>query len=228
MKRIVLTLSLLVFSVSAFCQLKYTLDLKGLAQINFPDTPEVNNPTPEVVVFIARSDAPGYMAAVSPARVSVKEMLAGEGLESIYSGCIEGSLNVSKGKLLYRKNVLIDQLKAVEFAYKAVGTRNTFYAYNRVLFLNDTLLVYSLISYTPLKQGDENIRKFFSTFKLKLKPENIRQNTSTELAYKMGTISGKAAATSLMLLAVVCVILLIKKLFFRRAEKHWDEDGFKE
>jgi hypothetical protein len=227
MKKSLLTLSLLFYSITVFCQLKYKQDLKGIAQINFPDTPKVKVLADGVSVYVFNGDGIIYMAQVSPVGRSVKDMLTDSSLDSIYSYFVTGSLKGTKGKLLYKKNASIRKLDGVEFSYKANISGQNLTAYNQAVFLNDTLLNYVILSPDPMKKDDKKVRSFFDSFKLKISADDARQDGGSALAYESGKVLGKIIFVFVLLLIIGGIVYLITKAVGRKRKKEWSEEDFK-
>ncbi|OOQ61889.1 hypothetical protein [Mucilaginibacter pedocola] len=229
MKKVLLALSFLIVTVQSFAQLSYQQQLSRLAQIQFPDTPSYSTPAQGMSAYTLTHGGIAYVAAISPANSGLKNAISGNSLEALYDDFIEGNLNSTSGKLIYKKEVPIEKLKGLQFSYKGVtpASKEDFYGYQQVVFLNDTLFTYAVVSPKELKPDDKNIREFFTSFKLNAKADEISQDADEQVAFKTGQIIGKFTGVAIVIIVLGGIVFLIVKLSTRKRKKQWGEEDFK-
>ena len=104
--RKILIVFLLVFGViPAYCQHPFTQDLKKLATIAFPDTPQVKK-TPGRVYYSFQSKGVMYMASVSNYYNSVGDNFTHDLTDKAYASLLREVNRLNESKLFYQKKNL--------------------------------------------------------------------------------------------------------------------------
>ncbi len=214
MKKTIVIILFNFFLLSAYSQHIYKLDLNHVASITFPDTPKTK-PNSVGIISTLVFDGKLYIAQVTPFHKSFKDLFTTNLNDSVFSGVIKGSLNSSKGKLLYKKNITVNGLDGVEFCYTAkIGDVN-YYRYHQTFCFNKTLVLYALWSKDSLRSDSKDLKSFFRTFKLN--SNNVGGDDST--AYQLGHIAGKAIGVIIVIgffiLVGFGVIFIIKKFIYK-------------
>jgi hypothetical protein len=78
------------------------------------------------------------------------------------------------------------------------------------------LLIIGRWSADSLKSDDKNLKEFFDTFKVKLNSDDIRQDNTDEIAYKVGYGIGTAAFIGVILLIGGLIVFIIRKVAYRK------------
>jgi hypothetical protein len=119
MKKTSFTLLIIFCALTAYCQHNFVINLKNVATITFPDTPKINKSSQDTVYTTVNNGAI-YLAGAMDAQKSLKELLTKHVLDSMYNGVITGTLESSHGKLIYKKNIIVNNLEGMEFGYTAL------------------------------------------------------------------------------------------------------------
>ena len=201
-----------LYSITAYCQHRFVLNLKHIATIAFPDTPKVKYAVGDTMYVAATETGVIYLAAATPMQKSIKDMTNPHILDSIYSGIIIGTLKSAHGKVLYKKNILVNNLNGVEFGYSIFIKNRLLYGYNQAFYLNNTLINYGRWSADSLKSNSKELKDFFGTFKLTIDADNARQDNSTEIAYGVGRFIGIGLVIGVIALFGFLIVLIIKKV----------------
>ena len=207
MKTITIIILLFVLPIAAYCQQGFKQDLNHIASITFPDMPKTTVEKNETV-FALNDSGIVYLAIAAPVQKGIKDYFTKNSNDSLFQGVIKGSLQSSKGILFYRKNVVMNGLKGLEFGYKAVLDSVKSYRYHQAFYVNNTLIFYGYWSKDSLQADDKGMRSFFNSFKLKVKPVDITQSDVSDLSFKAGEVIGYLICIGAV---VLLVIFLVKK-----------------
>lgn len=197
----------------AFCQLTYTQNLKQIAQIKFPERPVVKELPKGITLYYCKTDSGIYFAQVASYKKSLSELLTSGVNQNIYDAYINGNVNSSNGKLIYKKNILINNLDGVAYLYHSTLPKRTFYSYSRLVFLNDTLLNFSLLSKDPLLNNDPKLIEFFTSLKLTVPANEIVSSNTDELASRF---SFAGVILLVLILLVLGYVFIIKRSAYRK------------
>ena len=189
MKKIVPLILVAFLPFAAFSQQGYKQDLDHIAVITFPDTTKATTKDDETIYALNESRIV-YLAAITHIDKGVKDLLNKNSNDSLYDGLISGSMENSKSRLLYKKHIEAAGLDGVEFAYSADEDSVISYRYHQAFYLNNTAILLGYWSIDSLKADDKGMRSFFGSFKLKIKPDEVRQGNSDEIAFNIGKIIG--------------------------------------
>ena len=214
MKKFLIAFLTVFYSITAFCQHGYKQDLNHIATITFPDTPNVGH-NQMVTIYGETYNGVVYFVKVTPLHKSSQDMLVNHFNDSVYTGIITGSLNSSKGKLLYKKNIKINSLNGIEFCYMVkVGSVND-YRYHQVFYFNNTLILYGYWTADSLHSNNKDLKAFFGTFKLTIKNDDIRQGNTKVVSYKAGEIIRMFLIIALIVLLGFFTVFIIKKIAYK-------------
>ncbi len=204
MRKIIIIIAIILSTIKAYSQHPFDQNLNNVAKITFPDTPKAQR-AETYTIYMLKKDDLVYLAEGSPMNQSLRDLFLSGGLDSIYNGFIKGFVKSSNGKLLYKTPTNSNGLDGVEF--ECIGFKNDqkYYTHNKVFFFNNSLIDYSVLYRDSLQKNDKRAISFFDSFKLTINKSQVRQDNSTELGYRAGTIIG--------LLIVLTVILTIGGLF---------------
>jgi hypothetical protein len=211
MRKIIITFFIGFCSFTGYCQQEFVINLKHLATITFPDTPKINIKSTDTVYVAVKSGAI-YVAAATHAQKSLKELLTEHILDSMYNSVIVGTLQSSHGKIIYKKKIYLKKLEGLEFGYTISTKDQTLYGFNRVFYLNSTLLNFGRLSRDSLKSDNKELKDFFNTFKLTVSEDNITQDNSSEIGYKIGYGIGTIAFIGVICLIGWFIVVIIKKV----------------
>ncbi|MBD1384510.1 hypothetical protein IDJ75_04400 [Mucilaginibacter rigui] len=217
MKKIFLIFFICISSFNAFCQLTYTQDLKHIAQIKFPDAPEIKSSESGTTVYVYKDVQDIYYAQVSPLEKSVKDLFTKDINNQIYNSFITGTIKSTKGKLIYKKNTLIDSLAGIEFLYTSDLLGEKKYSYNKLFFLNDTLLSFSIWATDSIKKDDKKANAYFNTFKITIPNDKIVSKNGTAIAIGLGKITAYLIFIAIPILLGFGIIFIIKKVMYRKS-----------
>ena len=216
MKKIVVFLLISFFSLPAFCQLTYTKNLKNIAQIKFPGEPVTKDLPMGITMYYYKTDSEIYFAQIARYRKSLAELFTTDVNKKIYNDYIEGNISSSKGKLLYKKNVLIDGLQGIAYVYLSTLPKKKFVSYSRLVFLNDTLLNFSLLTRDTISRDDKKIDEYFKSLNITVPKGNIVSTNSAAIARRLGSIIGILMVIAIPLLLGLGIVFIIKKAAYRK------------
>jgi hypothetical protein len=212
MRKIITTLLVGLYSITAYCQHGFVINLKHIATITFPDSPQYKQSSHDTVYVAVSKTGAIYLAEATHVQKSVKELFNKHVLDSIYNGVIIGTLSSSHGKVLYKKNILVNNLNGIEFGYTVLIKNQIFFGYNQVFYLNKTLINYGLWSKDSLKSDSKPLKVFFGTFKLTVDADDVRQDNSTEMAFNIGYVIGIVMVIGVIVLFGLIIVFIIKRL----------------
>ncbi|MDB5157047.1 MAG: hypothetical protein JWR50_1754 [Mucilaginibacter sp.] len=207
-KKIVSVLLICLFSLPAFCQLTYTQNLKKIAQIKFPGQPVVKELPDGITMYYLKVNSEIYFAQIAVYKKSLSQLFTNNVNQKIYDDYINGNVKTAKGKLLYKKNISIANLDGVEYVYTSTLPKRELYSYSRLVFLNDTLLNFSLLSRDPLLNTDPKFNDYFKSLKITVPVNKIVSSNIDELANRFGYIG---VILLILILLVVGYIFIIKR-----------------
>lgn len=215
MKKTFITAFIWLCSLAGYAQHQFVINLKDVATVIFPDTAKTNVHSSDTVYTCVKSGVI-YLASATNAEKSIKELLTKHVLDSMYNNVMVGTIQSSHGKLLYKKKITVKDLEGMEFGYTVNTNGQKFYGYSRTLYLNSVLLIIGRWSADSLKSDDKNLKEFFDTFKVKLNSDDIRQDNTDEIAYKVGYGIGTAAFIGVILLIGGLIVFIIRKVAYRK------------
>lgn len=166
MKKIFLTFLILTLVTKAFCQLNYTLTINNLAKINFPDTPVMKQMPGNVTVYGYQGVDESYIFQISPFRRTDNDLFRQGANNKFYTEQIKETVNTLKAKLIYQKNSMIDGIVGAEYAYTFNAGDVKLYSYNQIVFFNDTIIDYYVLSRDSLKEKNSKVEAYFNSFKI--------------------------------------------------------------
>jgi hypothetical protein len=207
MKKFVPLIFFALFPLISFGQKNYRQDLGRIAVITFPDTPKTTDLKPGLF-YSVKKDEIVFFASVSEIHNSFNDHLTKHLIDSLYAAVIVGSLKRPDAKLIYKKNILVDNLKGIEYGFRSQKNLMTYYHYHRVIYINHTLIAYGLTSFDSLKNNNKELYDFYATFKVILPHSQISQQTIADALFNFKTVMWATIA----LLAGVLIIFVIKKL----------------
>jgi hypothetical protein len=205
----------LICPIAAHCQHPFKQNLGEIATITFPDTPKTKKISTEIF-YISKYDKATYFGQAAPLPTSLRDLLTNTNLDSVYNSFANAVLIDTKGRIFYKKNITVNALNGVEFGFAFKIKEKTYYDYQNVFYLNDVLINYSYLSSDSLKKDDEKIKSFFGTFKLTIKPDQIRQTNSSAIAYHAGALTGKLLFYGLVIAVITLlgfgIVLILKRI----------------
>jgi|GEM_PF-2307460 len=173
MRKILLIFFILISSLKAFCQLNYTLTINNIAKINFPDTPVMKQMPGKVTVYGYQGIEESYIFQISPFRRTDNDLFRKNADNKFYSEQIKETVNTLKAKLVYQKNILIDGIDGMEYAYTFNVGEVKLYSYNQIVSFNDTIFDYYVLSRDSLQKKSDKITAYFNSFKIITPKQNI-------------------------------------------------------
>jgi len=204
MKRLLLSSILIICSVTAWCQYPHNhiQELQRVAQVTLPDTPIVRH-TKRGLVYTVSYDSLIYTASGASIKQGLGDVIDNAPLDSVYKGAIKGIVRSTNGSLIYQRDITDQGLKGMEFETSS-GDYHLFY---RMFYFNDELVMQGMWCPSNVQRNDGRIKTFFDTFKLKIKPGDIKQGTGVIIfaAVKYALIA------VLVLAAIVALIVFLNR-----------------
>ncbi len=197
MRKIVPILLISLFSLPAFCQLLYTQNLKNIAQIQFPGQPVSKDLPAGITMYYYKTDGEIYFAQIARYKKTLAELFTTDVNKKIYNDYIIGNIHSGKGKLLYKKDILINGLNGVEYVYNSTLPKKKFVSYSRLVYLNETLLNFSVLTRDTLTRDDKKIEEYFRSLKITIPRDKIYSTNSAEILKRFGTVGIVAIAVLL-------------------------------
>ena len=191
----------------AFGQHPFTQDLKKLATITFPDTPQLKK-TPGRVYYSFQSNEVIYMASVSSWYNGLEDNFTHDLTDTAYASLIREVNRLNDSKVFYQKKIKINGLKGIEYGFVSTDDSTKFYRYHRALFLKNTIIIYGINSFDSLKIDQKALNDFYATFKVILPDAAASQETIADALFNFKTVMWAVIA----LLAGVLIIFTLKKL----------------
>ena len=216
MRKILITLILLFLSVASYCQHPYKQNLQGIATITFPDTPKVKIISAQTF-YILYQERSGYLCEAMPLNSSLRDLLSGDGIDTLYDSFINGVLTTTQGHIFYKNNIIVNNLKGVEFGLKSITKGKIYYSYQNVFYLNDVLINYSYLSLDSISKNDKKIANFFETFNLTIHKNEIRQSNAAELGHITGKIIAVLTIIGLIALFGFGIVFIIRKVTYKKS-----------
>ncbi|BAU53958.1 hypothetical protein [Mucilaginibacter gotjawali] len=218
MKKLTFTFILIIYSIAIFGQHKFTQKLANLAQITFPDTPKAI----KLITgsqYQLETDSITYIIRAEKISLGPRYRFVRDIADTVYNNVAKDWVSKANGVLIYKRKALVDGWKGFEFSYKKKFAFGPEYRYYQALYLNDSLIICSMWCNDSLKKDNKDIKAFFSSFKVTLSDDDVRQDNSSEIARELGQMIGKLIAYGLMILIVVLlglgVVFVIKKLVYK-------------
>ena len=155
--KVLFTSILLFLVVDLFGQTPFKQDFDQLASISFPEKPVVSDlPSDLGLIYKVAKSTNNYLMLLFKFKAEDVLVTDTTTLRNFYEGVVLGAADPEKGKtLIYSKDIMVDNYKGVEFAYKdPANPADVRYVYQRVLFLNTRAYIYSFS--TPDDTSAEN------------------------------------------------------------------------
>lgn len=216
MKKIFTIFFILFFAAKAFCQLTYTQDLEHIAQIKFPDTPKIERIDFGGIAYQYKIEHEIYIANIIPNKKTLMEHFAVDANKKIYNEYISKYLDEIKGKLIYKKNIPMANLDGIEYHYSTNAFGWKSYSFNRLIFLNDTLINFSIFSPDSLKRNDKKIDTYFSSFKITIPANHIASNNKTETINGLAKLTAYLIFIAIPILIGLGIVFLLRKIVYRK------------
>ncbi|HEX3386253.1 MAG TPA: hypothetical protein VHS53_13730 [Mucilaginibacter sp.] len=210
MKRLILSLLLITYSIASWCQYpdKHIQDLQQVARVTLPDSPVVRH-TKRGLVYTVSYDGLIYTASGAVIKQGLGDIIQSDPLDSIYVSAINGIVRTTNGKLLYKKDITEQGLKGMEFETSSVDSLAKYNLFYRIFYFNDKLVIQGIWCPQDVQRTDDRINTFFNTFKLTIKPGDIRQGTSV--------IIFSAVKYALIIVLALAVIVALIVFLARRS-----------
>lgn len=155
--RFLFTFLLLLLFIDLFGQTPFKQDFDQLASISFPEKPTINDlPNNLGLTYKAVKSPNIYLMLLFKFKAEDVLVTDTTTLRNFYEGVVSGAADPNKSKtLIYSKNIVVDNYKGIEFAYKdATKPEQLRYIYQRVLFIDNQAYIYSYS--TPDDNNAEN------------------------------------------------------------------------
>nr|WP_294943306.1 hypothetical protein [uncultured Mucilaginibacter sp.] len=141
-------------------------NLAGIATIDFPAAAEEGDvPNGLGKIFKLVQSTQTYTAItihIDTAQVVIK---TSSDLDLFYSGVVEGAADSTQHrKRIYTKQIMAGKYKAVEFKYLDESTAKKFTAYQRIVYLEATLFIYSFNVYDDQPAIATERERFLNSF----------------------------------------------------------------
>jgi hypothetical protein len=214
----------LLFTINfgfVYSQSIYRQDLNRLATIDFPDTPKAGI-TSGIQTYKSAIGSNSYVVLLNNLD-NEDSIRTPKDLDNFYEGVVEGTLETSKSlKIDYKKSILIDGLKGLEFKYsKFINSNDTVFIYQRVLYFNSITFALMFTTFDDKQKKYQIERdKFFNSFTVIAEKKNIKQFTNTSFATKIGYIAGKTFADLLIVGLITLLVIFIAKRSSKKKKRY--------
>jgi hypothetical protein len=204
MKRLLLSSIFIICSVTAWCQYPHShiQDLQHVAQVTLPDTPIVRH-TKRGLVYTVSYDSLVYTASSASIKQGLGEVIDNSPLDSVYKGAIKGIVRSTGGSLVYQRDIIEQGLKGMEFETTSGNSGGNYHLFYRIFYFNDELVMQGMWCPSNVQRNDSRIKTFFDTFKLKIKPGDIKQGTGVIILAAV-----KYALISVLILAAIVALIV--------------------
>jgi hypothetical protein len=206
MKKILIAIFMIFGCRLAFGQRPFTQDLKNLATVNFPDTPQLKR-TPGRVYYSLQKNGVIYMASANGWFNGMGDNFTHDLTDTAYASLIREVNRLNESKLFYQKKITINGLRGIEYGFVSTDDSTKFYRYHRALFLNNTIIIYGINSFDSLRIDKKALDDFYATFKVTAPDSDRSQDTIADTLFNFKTLMWAAIA----LLGGVLIIFIIKK-----------------
>lgn len=203
MKRLILSLLFAIHSLFAWCQYShnYIQNIQQIARVTFPDTPKMST-TKSGVIYTLKYNGLVYATSFGVAN-GLGDFVNPRPLDSFYNDGIKGITQDTSAKLIYKKVIVAEGVKGLEFECITNGINNNSYLFSREFFFNQRMVVQMIWFPHAVQRNDNRINTFFNTFKLSIKPSEIQQGTSAIIFSAI-----KYALIVIMVLAVIIALIV--------------------
>jgi hypothetical protein len=212
MGKIFITFIIALYSTLGFCQNGYKQDLNQKANIIFPDTPKARH-NKAGILYSLIDHKNIYLAQVTIAEKGLKDMVTSNLEDSVYANIVTGSLNASKGKLLYKKKIKVKGLRGIEFGLTSKIDSQNYYKYHQAFYFNETIILYGFWT-TDSTRNSEDLKRFFNSFKLAIKSEEVIQGNAKELGHKTGKIIAEFLLIVFIALIGLGLVIILRKIIY--------------
>ena len=202
MRKSLLTIIGTIAFLFGYSQHPYNQKLDDIAIITFPDTAEVNE-NASGKTFSCTYDGVLYQAQASKLGSSIKDLITDGKLSDVYAGFLSGLLKSTNGKLIYKKNIDINDLKGWEVEIIAPKFDDSVYCFARVFVLNDILVEYTVWSDNSTALQDKKPLEFLQSLYITTSKKNRRQSGGEELAAKLGHTTAYLLIAGLVIFTIV-------------------------
>lgn len=210
----ILTLALLLFSIKVFSQYKYIQKLGSIGTINLPEKPKLKQ-AKGINIYFSNYNGVFYIAQAGDIGGGLKDIFAKDNTDSVYTQYIRGTVEGAKGKLFYKDKIKIDGHEAVQFGYKAKLKDQDTYRYQRIIALNDTILMCGIWASDSISKDSPSLNEFFKGFKTKNKRE-LELDRAASLGHKTGYAIGVLIVIGIFLSIGLGFVFLLKKLMYKK------------
>lgn len=202
MRKIILTLLTSILTIAAYCQHQpaYIQNIGGEAILFFPAAPRVSN-VDNGLAYEADRDNILYSASVETVKLGPFEVFYKNFRESFYRGVLIGFAKSIHGKILYKKDVVVDEIKGIEYEGKGAFDTTTYYIVYRSFYIDKKLVSYGIWFKEPVTQNDARVNAFFSTFKF------IRKTEHNNSVWSNKTLVIKGVKYALIIILLIALIV---------------------
>jgi hypothetical protein len=210
MKKLLLALLTSFFSIAVHGQhrLNYVQDIANIAVITFPDTPHIYK-TKGALTYQFTTNEVLYVAASAPVNTSALDLIYLNFLDSFYRGVLIGFAKNIHGKILYKKDIVVDGIKGIEYEGRGVIDTTTYYMFYRSFYINKKLVSHGVWFRQPVPRDDERINSFFSTFKFTGKANEVSFFSNKSIVIK-GFIYA-FAIVSIIIIIIGSIAFIVKR-----------------
>lgn len=197
MKRIASLLIVLIYTIqSSFGQNLFRQDLENIATIDFPSKPGVID-TLDKKIFSFYNENDNYRVIVSNYQKNNQFVLKEGKLDEFYNGAINGILKSSKGKLITKKEIVVEGLRAIEVEFTSIlnpGFETS--GYLRLFYSNKGIITMVFSTPSPVNTSTlEERNKFFDSFQITIDKKYLLQYTiakadAYDISFALGEIFG--------------------------------------
>lgn len=205
------------FIACLFCALiakgqpDYSLKLNNLAQLTMPEKPR-QVPAAGGMVYTALKDSCLYFAQTYPVEsVFAMDKMSEAWQKEIYQSYIDGLLESAPGTLVdIRPKLVAGSLYGNEFEYQVKGINSYPMRYQRVVFINNTLISYGIwCGNSQAINHKADADRFYSSFRLL--PQAKQPGKSFMAGISASKIIYIAAGFGGILLLIIVVAYFYKK-----------------
>jgi hypothetical protein len=211
MKTLTVSLLLITYSLTSWCQYprQYIQNLQHVAQVTFPGPPTVDSLTTNLSYRLVNEKVM-YIASCS----RTKQNFGGT-INSVYDGAINDMTDVTHGTIVYKKDITEQGLQGIEVETHSTDSSKDFYLFFRIFYFNDVEITQGMMFPKEVQRSDSRINLYFSTFKLLIKPNYIRQNTSVSAL----AVLKYALMILLVLAAIIAFIVFLTRRSYSKQKQ---------
>ncbi|MBS1523275.1 MAG: hypothetical protein JST50_19910 [Bacteroidetes bacterium] len=202
MRKTILALLTSILTISAYGQhtLHYLQNIGNDAIIIFPDTPRITQGVTSISYEVDYYDMM-YAANSSSVEGGSVDFLYRDFTNSLYRRSIAKFIKTIHGKLIYKKDIIVDGVKGIEFECHGNLDTAGYYIFYRFFYYNKRFITEGIWFKQEAQRNDERLNAFFSTFKF------IRKAEHNNSVWSNKTLVIKGVKYALIIILLITLIV---------------------